>query len=152
MADNSLQNQRRRGPGRPFAKGKSGNPAGRPCGIRNKATRHAELRLDGEAEALARMGVEMALSGDGYAMRLCLERIIAPRRERPVAVPLPPIRGGRDLAGAMSAVAGAVRAGNLAPVEAGALATMIETFLRTIEAGDFERRLAMLEERDAERA
>ncbi|MGH7110130.1 MAG: DUF5681 domain-containing protein [Stellaceae bacterium] len=133
--------------GRPFVKGKSGNPAGRPCGIRNKATRIAELLLDGEAEALTRKAVEMALAGDGYALRLCLERVIAPRRERPVAVPLPPIRGGSDLVGAMAAVARAVRSGRLAPVEAGALAGMIGTFLRTIEASDFERRLQALEAR-----
>jgi hypothetical protein len=101
--------------------------------------------LDGEAEALTRKAVEMALAGDGYALRLCLERVIAPRRERPVAVPLPPIRGGGDFIRAMAAVAGAVRSGTLAPVEANALAGMIEAFLRTIEASDFERRLQALE-------
>src|SRR5438270_4446158 len=38
MAVNSLQKQPARGPGRPFEKGRSGNPAGRPACARNKAT------------------------------------------------------------------------------------------------------------------
>src|SRR6266566_6980876 len=84
--------------GRPFAKGQSGNPAGRRKGCRNKATRAAELYLDGEAEALVRKAVEMAYSGDGLMMRLCLERTIAPRRERPVPVALPPVESAADLA------------------------------------------------------
>ena len=44
----------------------------------------AEALLDGEDEALTRKAVEMALAGDGTALRLCLDRIIPPRRERPV--------------------------------------------------------------------
>ena len=64
MAVNPLQKQRRRhkpGPGRPFPKGQSGNPAGRPIGARNAATQLAEALLDGEAEALTRKLVELAL-------------------------------------------------------------------------------------------
>lgn len=36
MADLTPRQQRRRGPGRPFECGKSGNPAGRPRGSRNR--------------------------------------------------------------------------------------------------------------------
>jgi len=42
MAVNFQQEQRRRGKGRPFAKGVSGNPAGRPVGSRNTATEMAQ--------------------------------------------------------------------------------------------------------------
>jgi len=59
--------------GRPFAKGKSGNPAGKPKGARHRVTLATEALLDGEAEALTRKAVEMALAGDGAALRLCLE-------------------------------------------------------------------------------
>ena len=38
--------------GRPFKKGKSGNPKGRPEGSRNNATILAQNLLDGQAEAL----------------------------------------------------------------------------------------------------
>src|SRR5215469_6310208 len=67
-----------------FQKGQSGNPKGRPPGVRNKATEAAEMLLDGEAEALTRRAVERALEGDATALRLCLERIIPPRRGRAV--------------------------------------------------------------------
>src|SRR5207248_1837063 len=70
--------------GRPFRRGESGNSAGRPVGARHKATVAAETLLDGEAEGLTRKVLEMALAGDNVAMRLCLERILPPRRERPV--------------------------------------------------------------------
>jgi hypothetical protein len=58
-----------------FEKGRSGNPAGRPRGSVNSATRAAALLLDGEAEALMRKAVEAALAGDPAALRLCLDRI-----------------------------------------------------------------------------
>src|SRR5262249_39105368 len=78
VAVNSLQKQRRAG-GRPFQKGQSGNLAGRPPGSRNEATLAAEILLEGEAEALTRQAIELALEGDRTALKLCLERIL-PRR------------------------------------------------------------------------
>jgi hypothetical protein len=69
-AENTAGNQR----GRPFKKGRSGNPAGKPKGARHRATVAAEALLDGEAEGLTRKAIEMALAGDGTALRLCLDR------------------------------------------------------------------------------
>jgi hypothetical protein len=59
-----------------------------------------EALLDGEAAALARKAVELALAGDAAALRLCLDRLLPPRRERPVAVALPPLHGPGDAAAA----------------------------------------------------
>src|ERR1700693_2926327 len=97
--------------GRPWKKGQSGNPAGRRKRCRNKATVMAELYLDGEAEGLVRKAVEMAYAGDALGLRLCRDRTIAPRRERPEPVALPPVRSAADLAPAMGAVAAAVARG-----------------------------------------
>jgi hypothetical protein len=77
--------------GRPFEKGRSGNPGGRRRGSRNKATLAAAALLAGESEALTRKAVEMALTGDPTAMRLCMERVLPPCRERTVKFNLPPI-------------------------------------------------------------
>ena len=70
MDEIEVPQRRRTGRGQPFVKGRSGNPGGRPPGARNRKTLAAAMLLDGEAEALTRKAVELALSGDPTAMRL----------------------------------------------------------------------------------
>jgi hypothetical protein len=104
MTDISLQKTAttaKRVRGRPFAKGRSGNPGGRPRGSINRSTRAAQLLLDGEATALSRKAVELALAGDPTALRLCLDRTVAPRRDRSVELSLPPINTPADILGAI---------------------------------------------------
>jgi len=134
-----------------FRKGRSGNPKGRPMGARNKATEAAELVLDGEAEALTRKAVELALEGEASALRLCLERIIPPRRERPVKLTVPSVRGAADLADTMAAITTAATQGTITPGQAAELARVVEIFVRAVETSDFERRLRELEEAYAAR-
>jgi len=154
MTDISLQKTAetaKKGRGRPFPKGQSGNPAGRPRGSSNRATRAAEMLLDGEATALTRKAVELALAGDQAALRLCLDRTVAPRRERAVELALPPIHSADDILAAIKVVSGAVGRGAITPGEGFTLSQMIETFLRAIDASDFESRLRQLEEDQAVR-
>ncbi len=131
--------------GRPFEKGRSGNPAGRRIGCRNKTTIAAAAFLAGESEALTRKAVELALVGDPTAMRLCVERILPPRRERTVKFVLPPIESAADIAAAMKAVTSALAGGLITPGEAAAIAAVVDTFVRAIETSDFERRLQLVE-------
>ncbi len=145
MAADFLQKQPARGPGRPFEKGKSGNPAGRRPGSRNKATLAAELVFDGEAEALSRKAVELALGGSEGALRICLDRIIAPRRERPVELTVPPIESLADIAGAMGVILAAATQGVVTPDDAFKLGQLVDTFLRAIETSEFDRRVRLLE-------
>ena len=91
-----------------------GNP-GKPRGTRHKATQAALALLDGEAEALTRQAVTMALGGDGTALRLCLERIAPPRKDAPVAFDLPPLQSAADAAKAAGEVLDAVAGGELTP-------------------------------------
>ena len=137
--------------GRPFAKGQSGNPGGRPRGSINRSTRAAQLLLDGEAAALTRKAVELALAGDPAALRLCLDRTVAPRRDRAVELALPPIHSADDILAAIKVVSGAVGRGAITPGEGFTLSQMIEAFLRAIEASDFESRLRELEQDHAAR-
>jgi hypothetical protein len=102
--------------------------------------------LDGEATALSRKAVELALSGDPTALRLCLDRTVAPRGDRSVELSLPPIDGAADILGAIKAVADAVGRGGITPGEGFALSQMIESFLRAIDASDFDNRLRQLED------
>ena len=140
-AENTITMQR----GRPFRPGQSGNPAGRPKGARNRATLAAEALLEGEAEALTRKAIELALAGDPLALRLCLERIVPPRKERPIALPLPAITSSSDVPDAIATVLAAVAQGVLAPAEAAELAKVVDTFAKAIEMRDFDSRLTALE-------
>ena len=131
--------------GRPFEKGQSGNPAGRRVGCRNKTTIAAAALLAGESEALTRKAVELALVGDPTAMRLCVERILPPCRERTVKFALPPIESAADIAAAMKAVTSALASGMITPGEAATIAAVVDIFVRAIETSDFERRLQLVE-------
>ena len=118
--------------GRPFVKGRSGNPRGRPVGARNKKTLAAAMLLEGESEALTHKAVELALDGDPTALRLCIERILPPCRERPVKFTLPPIENAADIAAAMTAVTAALARGIITPGEAERIANVVDTFARAI--------------------
>ena len=86
---------------------KPGNP-GRPKGARHKTTLAIEALLDGEAEALTRRAIELALEGDLIALRLCLERICPPRKDRPVTFGLSKLETAADAKNAAAAVIAAV--------------------------------------------
>lgn len=132
--------------GRKFQKGQSGNPAGRPAGSRNKMTLAADAILDGDAEAITRKAVEMALGGDTVAMRLCMERIAPARKDRPVMFTLPPITTSADVVKASSALLEAVAVGDLTPSEAAELGKLVAAHVQAIEVTEIQARLARLEE------
>jgi hypothetical protein len=121
-----------------------GNP-GKPKGTRHKATKAALALLDGEAEALTRQAVTMALGGDATALRLCLERIAPPKRDAPVQFDLPRMDTARDAATAAGAVLEAVALGELTPTEGAHIMALVETYRRTLETTELEARVAALE-------
>ena len=123
-----------------------GNP-GKPRGARNLSTRHAQILLEGQTEALTEKAIEMALAGDMTALRLCLDRILPARRDRPVEVDLPVVETAADHAPALAAVAAAVALGDLAPAEGKAVAEVLELHRKAIETAELERRISDLEAR-----
>src|SRR3954447_25075551 len=123
-ADKTVEKQR----GRPFQKGRSGNPGGRPKGARNATTMALEVLLDGQANALTQKAIDLALTGDMAALRLCLDRILPPRKDRPVTFALPEINSAQDAAKTVSAVLTAVAAGELTPADAGEISKLIEAY------------------------
>src|ERR1700730_13409490 len=98
-----------------FQKGQSGNPAGRPKGARNRSTVAAEALLEGEAEALTRKPIELARAGDATAIRMCIERLVPPRKDRTICLELPAINGIGDANRAAGAVLTAVADGTITP-------------------------------------
>ena len=118
--------------GRPFKPGQSGNPAGKPKGARNRSTVAAELLLEGEAQALTRKAIELGLAGDTAALRLCLERLLPPRKDRALSLDLPAIRSAEDAARAVGAVLSAVGEGRITPSEAGQVMGLIEACRKNV--------------------
>ena len=124
-----------------FAKGVSGNPAGRPPGARNRVSLAIEALLEGEAERLTRKAIERALEGDGQALRICMDRIAPPRRDRPTPFALPALKEVADARDAFAAVVRAVAEGELTPSEAVTLAGLIEQFAKVDDAIEADRRV-----------
>ena len=127
--------------GRPFL---PGNP-GKPKGTRHRATLAAEALLDGEAEAITRKAIELAKAGDTVAMRLCMDRIVPARKDRPVPFTLPKLETAADALAATAALVEAVAAGQLTPSEAAELSKLVEGFGKAFELHDVQQRLERLE-------
>lgn len=60
----------------------------------------------------------MALDGDSPAMKLCLDRLLSPRRDRSITFDLPAINSAADLPEATEAMLRAVLQGEITPSEA----------------------------------
>ena len=73
MADETREEQRRRGPGQPFPPGQSGNRNGRPAGARNRASALALKLMDADAEPVIVALIQAAKGGDVAAIKLALE-------------------------------------------------------------------------------
>lgn len=132
-----------------FEPGRSGNPAGRPRGSRNRSTLVLEQIFEGEAEALSRRAIAMALDGDGPAMKLCLDRLLSPRRDRSITFDLPAINSAADLPKATEAMLRAVASGEITPSEAADIGKAVSAHIEAITAADLSARLARLEDPDA---
>ena len=134
------------GEGKQFGEGQSGNRAGRPKGARNRTTIALEALLAGEAESITRKAIELAHDGDTVALRLCLDRLIPVRKDRPITFELPEIATATDLTKATSALLAGVASGEITPSEAAELSKLVDAHVRAIEAEDFAKRLTALEQ------
>jgi hypothetical protein len=132
----------------PITKGRRlfgpGNP-GRPKGSRNRTTMAMEALLDGEAEALTRKAIDMAKQGDMAALRLCMERIVPPRKDRPVRFKMPDLETAEDAVKAVAALVRAVASGDLTPGEAAELSKVVEGFTKAVELHEIQIRLDRIE-------
>ena len=79
-----------------FQKGVSGNPKGKKPGTLNKRTELAK-RFESHAESLIDKVVELALSGDTVALRLCIERLVPKITDKPVTLVMPDLTGAEPM-------------------------------------------------------
>ena len=143
MSEKALDKRNRR-TGR-FSKGTTGNPAGRPIGSRNKSTLLAEEMLDGQASAIFQKAIELALKGHPTALRLCLERISPPRKERLIDLSLPIITEASHASAALTSILIGVAGGRVTPGEAESLARTVRIHTQVMETEDLARRVDDLE-------
>jgi len=129
-----------------FQPGQSGNPAGRPPGSRNKKTLALEAAFDDRAEEILDDVIGRAKEGEKTAMRLCMERILAPKRERAITIDLPVIETAGDARRALAVVTAELGEGGITIGEATKLIALIDRVVRLIE------RVAKLEQKEREAA
>jgi hypothetical protein len=129
--------------GRPFLPGNTVG-RGRPKGSRNKAFLLQEL-LEAHGEPLLRKCLVNALQGERYAMRLCIERLLPPRREGVVRLALPVIRSLADVNTASDRVIRAIARGQITPAQGETMTAVLADRRRAIESADLERRIELLE-------
>jgi len=129
-----------------FQPGQSGNPAGRPRGLRSKKSIALEALLDGESEALFSKMIDRAKMGDDISLRLCAERMMAPRRERPVPLALPRVESDADARRASADIMEALAEGEITPKEAEHLLRVVAGATVIIQSSDIAARLIRIEE------
>ena len=132
--------------GRPFPKGTSGNPHGRPKGSRHKILVALDQIGEEAAAAILRAAIDAAVKGGSTrAMGILLDRVWPARRGRGVPIDIPAIETLSDLVAAFGAVTRAAASGEISPEEASALGSVLEGWRRTVETTEIEARLRALE-------
>ena len=125
----------------PFQPGQSGNPNGRPRGSRNRRALLAEQLYEESAHAVVAKAIELALAGDGTALRVCMDRILAPMRNRPIVFELPAMKEAADAVTAIDSIVQGIAEGELSAPEAARLASVVQDFARTLSTAVLEREL-----------
>ncbi|MBN8519790.1 MAG: hypothetical protein J5X22_20840 [Candidatus Accumulibacter sp.] len=128
-----------------WKKGQSGNPTGKPAGVRNKATVMVQSIMERGAQEIAEAVVGLAKEGDLSAARLVLERLLPPAKERPISLALPSTDTAGGIAEAQQAILQAVAAGDLLLGEGTALAGIVEARRKAVETLQLEQRITALE-------
>ncbi len=123
----------------------SAGNSGRPRGSRNRVTLAIDSLLEGQSDALTQTAISKALEGDSIALRLCMDRIAPPMKDKPVVFPLPRMHGAMDASEAAGSVLSAVSEGTLTPIEGTRVMGLIDSYRRTLELTDIEYRLKALE-------
>jgi hypothetical protein len=130
--------------GRPFEKGNGG----RKLGSKNRTTVVAEALLKGEEVELVRKAIELAKAGDVQMLKFLLDRILP--KDRSVRIDLPAMKHGSDAIEALGAIIDAVGAGQIAPTEGSALASLVEARARMVNEAEVNLRLDEIEKRQNE--
>lgn len=125
-----------------FAKGKSGNPSGRPRGTSQAAKLRDAIQSD-LPEIIGTL-VEAAKSGDVHAAKLLLDRSMPAFKPIQVSTQVDGL-DGKTLAEQGQAIMTAMGAGNLPPEQTQSMLTALANLAKLHEADEIERRISALE-------
>jgi hypothetical protein len=137
--------EKRKAPPHAWKKGQSGNPSGKPQGMRNKATMMVISLMEQGAEEITKTVIDAAKGGDLMAARLVIERLAPPLRERPITLNLPSTATAEGISAAQQAILQAVGVGDLLPGEGATLAGIVEIRRKALETQELEARITALE-------
>lgn len=126
-----------------FQKGVSGNPAGRPVGVRDRRTALREA-LESRGEELLSKAVERALGGDTTVLIALLSKVIP--RIKPESVAIENNISGRSPTEQATAIVSSALSGNLAPSIASELLQSLACAVKVREADELLSRIERLED------
>jgi hypothetical protein len=127
-----------------FEKGQSGNPSGRPPGIKDRRVMTRELFESRQVELIDK-AITLALEGDTQALRMCLDRIVPPIKDNPIQAQLQ----GDTLADQARSVLALVGEGDHSVQDIAQLMSALATMARVLTADEFDKRLTALEQQRA---
>jgi hypothetical protein len=85
-----------------------------------------------KATSIARAAINLANHGNIAALRICMDRLLPPRRHEPVTLDV------ADTIAATSAIVAAVAAGDLTAAEAADLAKVVDGYVQALATAAFE--------------
>lgn len=125
-----------------FTKGRSGNPKGRPKGVKDRRTIYRDL-IEPVSDQLIGKAIDMAMDGNEPMLRLILERVLpAKPRDEPIDIN---INSGTQVAKAKQ-ILKLLSNGGIAPTVAKCLMDTLATEVRIIEFENLEKRVKEIEE------
>lgn len=125
-----------------FIKGVSGNPAGRPKGIKDKRHLYAES-IDAMIPQVLESVYQKALAGDMTAARMLLDRTLPNKRAEQECVQ---ISHSGNIASDAQNVLRSVLNGEVSPDVGASLLSSMTSVLKAIEVEDLAKRIEALEE------
>lgn len=126
-----------------FQKGQSGNPKGRPPGS-SPAADYRKL-LDPHVPALIQRAVDLALSGDTTALRICLERVFPALKAIDAPIEIDGLSAAEGLTAQGNAIIAALAEGHISTSDAAHAMQSISQLARVTEIDELEQRVARLE-------
>ena len=100
-----------------FTRGNDIGAAGKPKGCKNKITRQLETLLEEDGARIVDRVLQLALDGDPVALRLCMERLVSPKKDRTVTLEIPEMIDAKSISEAANAVVQAVAESQITPTE-----------------------------------